>query len=114
MKKIHIKESDLNNNFNNKLELMSNLEKRVNGIENNNEMQIDPSILDSELEDDDDKYAKMFIAAKLADAQDILSELSDYLQHSDYAIEKGGEIFKRHLERTTNICNEIERFLDEQ
>ena len=114
MKKVHINESGFKRNFNEDVEPMSSLEKILKGIEEYPKADIDPSILDDDgLGDDDDRYAKMFIAARLADAQDALLELSDYLENSDYAIERGGDLFKRYLEKATNIYNEIGRFWDE-
>ena len=61
----------------------------------------------------DDEYSKNYIIGRLFEAQDILRELIDYLENSDYALENGGETFKRHLEKVNKINDELEHFWDE-
>lgn len=63
--------------------------------------------------DSDDEYAKNYIIGRLFDAQEIFTDLIDYLENSPYAIEKGGEAFKKHLEKAQKINNEIENFWSE-
>ena len=119
MKKIHIKEGKLKENFNEDLEPMSDYEKRlmqgldlINSDEYKNAKEI--TSFDDNSIDSDDEYAKNYIISRLFDAQEIFTDLIDYLENSPYAIEKGGELFKRHLEKVTKINNEIEQFWDEQ
>lgn len=118
MKKIHIKENDLKRNFNDNLEPMSDYEKElmqgldlINSDEYKNAQEI--TSLDDNSIDSDDEYAKNYIIGRLFDAQEIFTDLIDYLENSQYAIEKGGEVFKRHLEKVNKINNEIEQFWDE-
>ena len=118
MKKIHIKESKLKENFNEDLEPMSDYEKElmqgldlINSDEYKNAEEM-TSIDDSSI-DSDDEYAKNYIIGRLFDAQEIFTDLIDYLKNSPYAIEKGGDLFKKHLEKVTKINNEIEQFWNE-
>lgn len=120
MKKIHISESKLKENFNEALEPMSDLEKEFKNfdsqqyndysaaqlIDNDDDDNIvmDGSIPDDELE------AKVFIKERLVEAQDIIEDLIDYLTNSDYAIQKGGDLFKAHLAKATDICNQLKNF----
>lgn len=118
MKRIHIKESDLKGNFNDDLEPMSDYEKELmQGLElissddykNAKEItSIDDNSIDS-----DDEYAKNYIIGRLFDAQEIFIDLIDYLENSQYAIEKGGEVFKKYLDKVNRINNEIEQFWNE-
>ena len=117
MKRIHIKENSLANNFNKDLEPMSDFEKDIkdgmdymNSDEYKNAEEV--SDLDSDI-DQDDEYSKNFIIGRLFEAQQILMDLIDYLENSDYAIERGGELFKKHLEKVNRINNELEHFWDE-
>ena len=118
MKKIHIKESKLKQNFNEELELMSDFEKRLNmgkDILDSDEYKNAEEItdIDDDAIDSDDEYSKNYIIGRLFEAQDILRDLIDYLKNSDYAMEKGGETFKRHLEKINKINDELEHFWDE-
>ena len=115
MKKIRITESQLKNNFNDSLEPLSEFEKGLLNGENIMNSADDNYIDNEELDyKSDDDYATNFIISKLTDAQEIMNDLIDYLQNSPYAIERGGESFKRHLSKATNICNEIEKFWDDE
>ena len=84
------------------------------------------SMEDDELDDDDDEflvddgttppdeaYAKRFIREKLVDAQEIIESLSDYLTYSDYAVNKGGDLFKHYLEKSNSIYDQLKHFMDD-
>lgn len=128
MKKIHINESKLKENFNEDLKPMSYLEKIVKKSRLNENMDFDikqfTSMEDEELDKDDEilvddgttpddeAYAKKFIKEKLVDAQETIESLIDYLTYSDYAVQKGGDVFKSHLNKATNIFNELKNFFE--
>lgn len=130
MKKIHISEKKMKENFNESLEPMSHLEKIVKKSKLNEDNDLDIkkllSMEDDELDDDNDEflvddgttpddeaYAKRFIREKLVDAQEIIESLIDYLTYSNYAVQKGGDVFKAHLAKATNIFNELRNFFEE-
>lgn len=128
MKKIHINENTLKENFNEELRPMSHLEKIVKKAKLNESMDFDinklTSMEDEELDEDDEilvddgttpddeAYAKRFIREKLVDAQETIESLIDYLTYSDYAVQKGGDVFKSHLNKATNIFNELKNFFE--
>ena len=128
MKKIHINESKLKENFNEDLKPMSYLEKIVKKSRLNENMDFDikqfTSMEDEELDKDDEilvddgttpddeAYAKKIIKEKLVDAQETIESLIDYLTYSDYAVQKGGDVFKSHLNKATNIFNELKNFFE--
>lgn len=128
MKKIHINENKLKENFNEDLKPMSYLEKIVKKSRLNENMDFNikqfTSMEDEELDEDDEilvddgttpddeAYAKKFIKGKLVDAQETIESLIDYLTYSDYAVQKGGDVFKSHLNKATNIFNELKNFFE--
>lgn len=130
MRKIHINENKLKENFDENLKPMSYLEKivRKSKLHENVDFDINKltSMEDNELEEDendeilvddgttpdDEAYAKRFIKEKLVDAQETIESLIDYLTYSDYAVQKGGDIFKSHLNKATNIFNELKNFFE--
>ena len=71
---------------------------------------IDSNSIENQIIDSDDEYATNYIVGRLFDAKEIMTDLIDYLTNSPYALEKGGETFKKHLSKATNICNELENF----
>lgn len=128
MKKIHINESKLKENFDEDLKPMSYLEKIVKKSKLHENTNFDikqfTSMEDEELDEDDEilvddgttpddeAYAKRFIKEKLVDAQETIESLIDYLTYSDYAVQKGGDVFKSHLNKATNIFNELKNFFE--
>lgn len=101
-------------NFNDSLEPLSEFEKGLLNGENIMNSADDNYIDNEELDyKSDDDYATNFIISRLTDAQDIMSDLIDYLQNSPYAIERGGEKFKKYIEKANKIYNEMENFWDE-
>ena len=82
------------------------------GIENSTE-NINSGINNEQIIDSDDEYAKNYIIGRIFDATEIMTDLVDYLENSPYALEKGGEKFKKHLSKATNIFNELEKFWDD-
>lgn len=128
MKKIHINESKLKENFDEDLKPMSYLEKIVKKSKLHENTNFDikqfTSMKDEELDEDDEilvddgttpddeAYAKRFIKEKLVDAQETIESLIDYLTYSDYAVQKGGDVFKSHLNKATNIFNELKNFFE--
>lgn len=121
MKKIYMNENSFKNIFNEELEPMSYLEKQFKDVDLSKYDGYDPKNFqiitsnedDTEKEIDDDVNAKEIIKDKLVNAQEIIEGLIDYLTYSDYAIKKGGEIFKTHLTKATNIFNELKNFFEE-
>lgn len=119
MKKIHISESKLKSTFNESNELKSDLEKELEMADefmkqNNYNDQNYSEENDDQTVDSDDEYATNYIVGRLFEAQEIMTDLIDYLTNSPYALEKGGEAFKKHLSKATNICNELENFWDNE
>ena len=64
--------------------------------------------------DSDDEYAKNYIIGRLFDATEIMTDLIGYLKKSPYALEMGGEQFKKYLKKATKIQEEIDNFWDDE
>lgn len=73
----------------------------------------DEVLVDDGTTSDDEAYAKKFIREKLVDAQEIIESLSDYLTYSDYAVQKGGDLFKHYLEKSNSIYDQLKHFMDD-
>ena len=69
---------------------------------------------DTEIIDSDDEYATNYIVGRLFDAKEILTDLIDYLENSPYALERGGEEFKKYLERAKKIQEALDNFWDDK
>jgi hypothetical protein len=114
MKKIHINEKKLNEIFNEDMNPKTEFEL---GLKKGQKM-LDTGEYTTEAEeeiiDPDEEYAINYITSRLVDAQDIFTDLIDYLQNSPYAIERGGDRFKQHLSKATKICDELEKFWDNE
>ena len=129
MKKEHNNEKKLKESLDEDLEPMSyigKLYKQSKLNENNMDFDINKLFpINEELDDDDEvlvddgttpddeKYAKQFIRSKLVDAQEIIESLSDYLAYSDYAVNKGGDLFKHYLEKSNSIFEQLRHFMDD-
>lgn len=80
-------------------------------------------LLDSDLEDDefivddgttpdDEAFAKLCIKEKIVEAEEIIDSLKDYLTFSDYAVNKGGDLFKHYLDKSNIIYEQLRHFFD--
>ena len=111
-------------NFNEDLEPMSDFEKELrqamedlksNGYTNKME-NLDSNDYTNEEDagiDLDDDFADKYMIGRLFDAQENIRDLIDFLENSDYALERGGEKFKKYIEKENKIYNEMENFWDE-
>ena len=91
--------------------MIKNRTKKDNVMEEEDLINSDST--ENQIIDSDDEYATNYIVSRLFDAKEIMTDLIDYLTNSPYALENGGEKFKKHLSKATNICNELENFWDD-
>ena len=101
-----IKKSKLNQNMDFDIKQFTSMEDEE--LDDDDELLIDDGSTP-----DDEAYAKRFIKEKLVEAQEIIESLSDYLTYSDYAVNKGGDLFKHYLEKSNSIYDQLKHFMDD-
>ena len=125
MKKIHIKESSLENNFNEDLEPMSDFEKRVKAAmeEYNNQSprekyldlikdeEIPDNLFYKEGLDDDENAARQFILNAANEGIISFKNIKEYIESNPY-VRGNPEKFKGNLEKIVKIIGGIDDFIN--
>ena len=125
MKKIHIKESSLENNFNKDLEPMSDFEKRVKAAIEKYEGQsprekyldlikdeeIPDNLFYKEDLDDDENAARQFILNAANEGIISFKNIKEYIESNPY-VRGNPDKFKGYLEKIVRIISGIDDFID--
>lgn len=124
MKKIHIRESSLENNFNDDLEPMSEFEKMVKGaVERNKnksprekyldlikDEEIPDDLFYKEGLDDNENEARHFILSAANEGILSFKNIKDYIEDNPY-VRGNPEKFKRQMDKIINIISGIDDFI---
>jgi hypothetical protein len=124
MKKIHIRESSLENNFNDDLEPMSEFEKMVKGaVERNKnksprekyldlikDEEIPDNLFYKEGLDDNENEARHFILSAANEGILSFKNIKDYIEDNPY-VRGNPEKFKRQMDKIINIISGIDDFI---
>jgi hypothetical protein len=125
MKKIHIKESSLENNFNEDLEPMSDFEKRVKTAIEKYEAkspreryldlikdeEIPDNLFYKEGLDDDENSARQFILNAANEGIISFKNIKEYIESNPY-VRGNPDKFKGYLEKIIRIISGIDDFID--